>query len=68
MIIVRNKSHGENIRVGMGIIIKYSQTLNKNTSPISTVHSLLSDRLLCWKEAILANDSFLGFLYSQEKT
>ena len=69
MIILRNKSHGEIIRVCMGIFTtalgneKISQILNKNTHLTSTVHRLLSDRLLCWKEPILASYPFLGLLH-----
>ena len=37
------------------------QILQKNTSPTFTVHRLLSDHLLCWKEPILANYPFLGY-------
>ena len=38
---------------------KYSQISNKIPLLTSTVHRLLSDRLLCWKEPILASYPFL---------
>ena len=58
MIILQSKSHGEIIRVCGGIfttalrkknIVKFSI---KQPHLTSTVHRLLSDRLLCWKEPI----------------
>ena len=71
MIILRNKGHGEIFRVCMGLFTtsirnkNISQIFNKNTSPTSTACSLLSDRLLSWKEPISLSYPFLGF-YSQE--
>ena len=61
MITLRNKSHSEIIRVCMGIFtaalrnknwVKFSIQIPHLTSK---VHCLLSDRLLCWKEPILAS-------------
>ena len=70
MIILRNKSHGEIIRVCMGMFAnalvnkkKYSQFSIKIHHFPSTVHRLLSDHLLCWKEPILASYPFLGLLH-----
>ena len=69
---LRNMRHGENIGVCIGIFttalggkhtIKFSL---KNTSTYFQVHSLLSQCLLCWHEAILANYPFLGFLPLRE--
>ena len=71
MIILRNKSHGEIIRVCMGIFttalrnkkwVKFSIQIPHLTSK---VHCLLSDHLLCWKEAILASYPFLGLLIKE---
>ena len=67
MTILRNRSHGEIIRVCMRIfttaprIKKYSRILNKIPHLTSTEHRLLSGHLLCRKESILARYPFLGF-------
>ena len=42
---------------------KYSQFSIKIHHFPSTVHRLLSDHLLCWKEPILASYPFLGLLH-----
>ena len=65
-----NHLHSEIIRVCLGIFttalrnkkkcIKFSIKIPPFTS---TVHCLLSDRLLCWKELILASYSFLRLLH-----
>ena len=44
-------------------IKKYSQFSIKIPHFTSTVHRLLSDHLLCWKEPILASYPFLGLLH-----
>ena len=69
MIILWNKSHGEVIRVCIGI---FTTALRNKKNPFKfsmkiphltfTVHCLLSDRLLCWKEPILAIYLILGLL------
>ena len=45
---------------------EYSQILNKNISPYFHGTLLLSDRLLRWKEPILASYPFLGLLLIRE--
>ena len=73
MIILRNNRHGEIVRVCMGIFTttlgnkKIGQILTKIPHLTSTVHCLLSDRLLRWREPILASYLFRGFLRTQEK-
>ena len=74
MIILRNNSHGGIIRVCMGIFTtalrnkqNTSNSQKKKPHLTSTVYHLLSDRLLWWKEPILASCSFRGFQRSQEK-
>ena len=70
MIILRNKIHSEIIRVWRKIFttapikntVKFSITIPHLTS---TEHRLSPDRLLCWKEAILASYSFLGLLHKR---
>ena len=57
MIILRNNSQGGIIRVCMGI--STTALRNKKIPHLtSTVYRLLSDRLLWWKEPILAISSF----------
>ena len=73
MIILRNKSHGEVLRVCMGILTtvlrneKYGQFLNKNTSPNFHSASLATDHLLYWKDPILASYPFLSLLRTTYK-
>ena len=68
MIILWKKSHCKIIRICMGIftttqmIKKISQILIKIPHLASTVHFLLSEHLLCWKELILASCPFQAFL------
>ena len=68
MIISRNKSHGEIIGVCVGIFMTALRNINtvKSSTKIphhtSTVCRLLSYRLLCWEEPILASHPFLGLL------
>ena len=68
MIILWKKSHCKIIRICMGIftttlmIKKISQILIKIPHLASTVHFLLSERLLCWKELILASCPLRAFL------
>ena len=67
MIILQNNSHSEIIRVRMRIFTtalrnkKISQILNENTSPYSTVHRLLSDHLLWWREPLFSELSISKF-------
>lgn len=64
MIFLWNKSHYKIIRICMRIftttltIKKISQILIKMPHLTSTVHFLLSERLLCWREPILASYPF----------
>ena len=68
MIILRNKHHGEFMRVCMEYLrpllgikntVKFSIKIPHITS---TLNRLLSDRLLCWREPISASYTFLGLL------
>ena len=68
MIILRNKHHGEFLRVCMEYLrpllgikntVKFSIKIPHITS---TLNRLLSDRLLCWREPISASYTFLGLL------
>ena len=68
MIILRNKHHGELMRVCMEYLrpllgikntVKFSIKIPHITS---TLNRLLSDRLLCWREPISASYTFLGLL------
>ena len=73
MIILRNNSQGGIIRVCMGMFTtalrnkKIRQILKKIPHLTSTVYRLLSNRLLWWKEPILASCSFRGFQRTWEK-
>ena len=73
MIILHNNSHGGIIRVCIGIFTtalrnkKIHQILKKVPHLTSTAYCLLSDRLLWWKERILASFTFRGFQRTSEK-
>ena len=68
MIILRNKSHGEILKVWMGIFStalrnkKYGQILDKNTSPYFHRASLVIWPLAMLKKPILASYPYLGLL------
>ena len=71
MIILRNEGRGEIITICVGIFT--TALRNKKNSVqfslkiphlTSTMPRLLSDRLLCWKEPILASYPFLGVLHA----
>ena len=73
VVILRKKSHGEVLRVCMGIFttaLRYNKDTVKFSTKIlhltSTLHRLLSDRLLCWEEPMLASYPFLGLLRTKE--
>ena len=67
MIILRNNSQGEVIRVCIGIFTtalrnkKYVKFSIKISHLSYTAYHLISDRLLSWKEPILASCPFRGF-------